>query len=64
MCVYNNVFKITLQPVMRAPNFGDRAFVSVAPNLWNTLPVIFRKIEQLTSFKKEIKTLFFKTAYK
>ena len=27
------------QPVMRAPTFGDRAFVSAAPSLWNRLPV-------------------------
>ena len=52
------------QPVMRAPTFGDRAFVSAAPSLWNWLPVSVRKIETLTSFKKELKTFLFKTAYK
>ena len=52
------------QPVMRAPTFGDRAFVSAAPSLWNRLPVSVRKIETLTSFKKELKTFLFKTAYK
>ena len=52
------------QPVMRAPTFGDRAFVSAAPNLWNKLPSSVRKIKKLTSFKKEIKTFLFKTAYK
>ena len=52
------------QPVMRAPTFGDRAFVSAAPSLWNRLPVSVRKIETLTSFKKELKTFLFKNAYK
>ena len=52
------------QRVMRAPTFGDRAFVSAAPNLWNRLPVSVRKIETLTSFKKELKTFLFQTAYK
>ena len=52
------------QPVMRAPTFGDRAFVSAPPSLWNRLPVSVRKIETLTSFKKELKTFLFKTAYK
>ena len=49
---------------MRAPTFGDRAFVSAAPSLWNSLPVSVRKIETLTSFKTELKTFLFKTAYK
>ena len=50
------------QPVMRAPTFGDRDFVSAALNLWNRLPASVGKIEKLASFKKEIKTFLFKTA--
>ena len=49
---------------MKAVTIGDRALVSVAPTLWNSLPVDIQKTKTLTSFKTEIKTFLFKAAYK
>ena len=45
------------------PTLGDRAFQSAAPKLWNSLPAEIRNIQTLTSFKRALKTYFFKTAF-
>ena len=45
------------------PTLGDRAFQSAAPKLWNSLPVEIRNIQTLTSFKRALKTYFFKRAF-
>ena len=42
---------------------GDRAFVSAAPNLWNKLPIGIRRQDNFITFKKQLKTYFFKIAY-
>ena len=46
------------------PTLGDRAFQSAAQKLWNSLPVEVRNIQTLTSFKRALKTYFFKRAFK
>ena len=45
------------------PALGDRAFQSAAPKLWNSLPAEIRNIQSLTSFKRALKTYFFKIAF-
>ena len=45
------------------PTFGDRAFQSAAPKLWNSLPAEIRNIQTLTSFKQALKTYFFKRVF-
>ena len=45
------------------PTLGDRAFQSAAPKLWNSLPAEIRNTQTLTSFKRALKTHFFKTAF-
>ena len=45
------------------PTLGDRAFQSAAPKLWNSLPAEIRNIQSLTSFKRALKTYFFKIAF-
>ena len=45
------------------PTLGDRAFQSAAPKLWNSLPAEIRNIQTLTSFKRALKTYFFKTVF-
>ena len=45
------------------PILGDQAFQSAAPKLWNSLPAEIRNIQSLTSFKRALKTYFFKTAF-
>ena len=38
-------------------------FNSAAPKLWNSLPAEIRNIQTLISFKRALKTSFFKTAF-
>ena len=45
------------------PTLGDRAFQSAAPKLWNSLPAEIRNGQSLTSFKRALKTYFFKIAF-
>ena len=57
--------EIFLQPPFRLTKktLGDRAFVSAAPNLWNKLPIGIRRQDDFITFKKQLKTYFFKIAY-
>ena len=45
------------------PTLGDRAFQSAAPKLWSSLLAEIRNIQTITSFKRALKTYFFKTAF-
>ena len=38
---------------------GDRRFSNAAPTLWNSLPYSVRKIGNVDSFKRALKTHFF-----
>uniref|UniRef100_A0A669C582 Reverse transcriptase domain-containing protein n=1 Tax=Oreochromis niloticus TaxID=8128 RepID=A0A669C582_ORENI len=42
---------------------GDRAFATVAPRLWNSLPQALRTVDSVAVFKKQLKTHLFKTAF-
>ena len=42
---------------------GDRAFISAAPNLWNSLPNDIRSAKTVDHFKKLVKTHLFKIAF-
>ena len=42
---------------------GDKAYAKVAPVLWNSLPTTLRSMDKLTSFKKGLKTFYFKESY-
>ena len=54
----------TLQvPRVKTSNYGDRAFSSAAPKLWNSLPDHIKSKHTLTSFKSSLKTFLFKLAY-
>uniref|UniRef100_A0A669EE25 Reverse transcriptase domain-containing protein n=1 Tax=Oreochromis niloticus TaxID=8128 RepID=A0A669EE25_ORENI len=50
-------------PHTRLKTKGDRAFVSVAPRLWNSLPLSLRSVDSVMSFKKQLKTYLFKLAF-
>ena len=56
-------FSIYVGSVGLQSSLGDRAFQSAAPKLWNSLPAEIRNIQTLTSFKRALKTYFFKTAF-
>ena len=43
--------------------FGDRAFSVAEPREWNSLPADIRNITDVFTFKRAIKTHFFKLAY-
>ena len=51
-------------PKTRLKTAGDRAFVSTAPKIWNDLPINLRNSENISTFKRELKTYLFKKAYK
>ena len=38
---------------------GDRRFSNAAPNIWNSLPYTIRKIGNIDTFKRALKTHFF-----
>lgn len=43
--------------------FGECSFKFCAPNLWNKLPLQIRQLDELTTFKGELKTHLFRKAY-
>jgi hypothetical protein len=43
--------------------FGERAFSHAGPAAWNALPPDLRNIPASTTFKRQLKTHFFKIAY-
>ena len=47
----------------RLKYYGDRAFSVAAPHLWNNLPQELRHCDTTESFKKELKTFFFRQAF-
>lgn len=47
----------------RLKTMGDRAFTSLAPKLWNSLPSEIRNAESLRVFKSSLKTYFFRVAF-
>ena len=50
-------------PRTRRKNCGDRAFASVAPALWNSLPVDVKCSQTVLGFRKKLKTHLFKQAF-
>ena len=52
-----------LQVPATMKSWGDRAFAHAAPTLWNSLPLDLKKATTTTSFKTNIKTYLFNTAF-
>ena len=52
-----------VEPRTRLTTFGDRAFSVIAPKLWNSLPSETKNASSVHSFKKSLKTYFFRLAY-
>jgi flagellar biosynthesis chaperone FliJ len=50
-------------PRTKKATFAARSFSVHGPTIWNSLPARVRGIDDLLSFKKEIKTLLFKNAF-
>ena len=50
-------------PKTRLKTKGDRSFEATAPRLWNALPLDLRRAPSEASFKKHLKTHFFRQAF-
>lgn len=50
-------------PRTRFKTRGDLAFLSVAPKLWNALPLSLHQTDSVESFKSQFQTLLFKRAF-
>ena len=55
--------RILRLPRMNTKTFGQRSFVYQAPLLWNSLPAALRLTVQESSFRKDLKTYLFRSAY-
>ena len=54
---------LNLQQPMTRTQYGDLAFTSVSPRLWNDLPHVIKSAHSLTIFKKLLKTHLFNMYY-
>lgn len=55
---------LTLQQARtRCKTFGDHAFVSADPKVWNALPPKIRSCETIDTFKRELKALLYREAF-
>ena len=52
-----------VQPTYNLKGYGYRAFSVAGPRLWNILPYTIRTSDSLVSFKKCLKTYYFKKAF-
>ena len=50
-------------PRTRLKTYGDRAFSTAAPRLWNQLPPELRSVTSVDQFRTQLKTYLFKLAY-
>ena len=50
-------------PKSKTKTFGERAFSSSAPRLWNDLPLHLRSAESVATFKSNLKTYMFQNAF-
>ena len=50
-------------PKTKLPTGGDRSFSSYAPSLWNKIPAEIRASKNVETFKKQLKTHYFKQAF-
>ena len=56
-------FQELREPTTNLKTFGDRAFGSAAPRLWNNLPEDVKRAPSTETFKKRLKTHYFKQAH-
>ena len=51
------------QPRFHLKTYGQRAFKTSAPCLWNDLPYNIKSLKDINDFKKKLKTHLFKKAF-
>ncbi len=59
----NSVFYLIVPKTNRV-TFEQRSLAVAGPKLWNSLPIHLRCINAIDDFKKQLKTYYFKLAYK
>lgn len=62
-CLRSQTQSLLVAPRTRLKTKGGGAFQSVAPRLWNSLPLQLRLVDSVESFEKQLKTLLFKQAF-
>ncbi len=50
-------------PKTNCKTLGDRSFAHAAPQLWNSLPLNVRNCDNISAFKKLLKTILFSKAF-
>ena len=55
---------LLVEPSFRLETYGSRSFMCAAPRLWNSLSQDLRAISSPVVFKKRLKTVLFKKAFK
>ena len=50
-------------PRTKLKTYGDRAFSVAGPRLWNSLPNLVKEAESVDSFKRALKTYYFRKAF-
>ena len=58
----SNIYNLTI-PKVKRETFAVKAFSVKGPFLWNQLPSSIKAIGDFKSFKKQLKTFYFKKAY-
>ena len=59
-CLRSSDNCLLVQPHRHTKTFGERSFSFQVPNIWNKLPTNLKKSSSLSTFKKQLKTHFFK----
>ena len=59
----DNDGKLLKVPKTKRKTFADRGFSTYAPKIWNGLPIYIRDIDDLLTFRKNLKTYMFKLYY-
>ena len=62
-CLRSSEGALLQEHTARSVRYGERAFYNCAPKLWNALPLQLRLCNNVTTFKKSLKTHLFKEAY-
>ena len=53
---------LVVQPKVRTKTYGERRFDKAASTLWNSLPNNIRHAQSIEAFKKQLKTLLFRSS--
>ena len=55
--------KLLVIPKTTTVSYGDRSFATIAPKIWNQLPLAIRQSISVDSFKRALKTSLFRESF-